>query len=131
MEIDSRHLGLLRFPGAGGKMFRAESKIKMKDKQKTRIGTWNERTPDHGCKEASPKEYERYGVDVLGICEHRLAGEGHFNVDDGGILIYSGRKKSGLSSVAVYLSKNLRNCLLGYNPISDRVMTVRIQSRST
>ena len=31
--------------------------------------------------------------------------------------------------MAVYLSKNLRNCLLGYNPISDRVMTVRIQAK--
>ena len=37
----------------------------MKIKQKIRLGTWNIRTINHGCKEALSSECDNYGIDVL------------------------------------------------------------------
>ena len=75
----------------------------MKIKQKIRIGTWNIRTINHGCKEALVSECDNYGIDVLGIAEHRMARQGHFRLAGGGVLYFSGREKSGLSGVGIYL----------------------------
>ena len=58
-----------------------------------------------------------------------MAGSGHFKCDDGGTIVYSGRTKSGVSGVGFYLSRKAENALLGYNPISDRIMSVRIQAK--
>ena len=42
-------------------------------------------------------------------------------------MIYSGKEKSGLSGVAIYLRGKLTIALMGYNPISDRILRVRLK----
>ena len=42
-------------------------------------------------------------------------------------MIYSGKEKSGLSGVAIYLRGKLTNALMGYNPMSDRILRVRLK----
>ena len=92
-----------------------------------RIGTWNVRTMHAGKVDILEREMERLHVNVLGICEHRWKKEGHFRTPNGGMFIYSGKEKPGQGGVGIVLDKNTSSCLLGYNPISDRVLTVRLQ----
>ena len=43
-----------------------------------RIGTWNVRTMHAGKVDILESEMERLRLNVLGICEHRWKGEGHW-----------------------------------------------------
>ena len=65
-------------------------------------------------------------LDILGISEHRWAGYGHFSTSCGGQIIYSGRERSGQSGVAVFLSKTTVKSLIGYEPVNDKIITVRL-----
>ena len=71
----------------------------------------------------------KHNIDILGFAEHRMAGQGHFNNEGGSTILYSGKEKSGHSGVGFILSKNVKNCLQGYNPINDRIMTIGVQSK--
>lgn len=94
-----------------------------------RIATWNVRTLSSGNLSTVISESERYKIDILGIAEHRWSGQGHFRPEEGGTFIYSGRETSGYGGVGIYLAKQTAKALMGYNPISDRVISVRPQGR--
>ncbi|XP_072175660.1 craniofacial development protein 2-like [Diadema setosum] len=63
------------------------------------------------------------------IAEHRWAGQGHFRPEEGGMFIYSGREQAGIGGVGIYLTDNVANSLLGYNPISERKLTLKLQGQ--
>ena len=69
-------------------------------------------------------------MDILGISEHRWAGYGHFSTSCGGQIIYSGRERSGQSGVALFLSKAAVKSLIGYKPVNDRIITVRLMGQA-
>ena len=69
-------------------------------------------------------------MDILGISEHRWAGYGHFSTSCGGQIIYSGRERSGQSGVAVLLSKATAKSLIGYKPVNDKIITVRLMGQA-
>ena len=94
-----------------------------------RIGTWNVRTMNAGKIEILESEMKRLNLNALGICEHRWKGQGHFTTPNDGKIIFSGRDKPGQGGVGIMLEKSTASCLLGYNPISDRVLTVRLQGQ--
>ncbi|GFR58978.1 craniofacial development protein 2-like [Elysia marginata] len=73
------------------------------------------------------KEVRRNKITICGIAEHRWSGKGHFTPAEGGKIMYSGGDKSGYGGVAVYLDKDCINMMLGYNPVNDRIMSVRLQ----
>ena len=75
-------------------------------------------------------EADKYQVDVLGLVEHQWAGSGHFTPSSGGKLIYSGRERSGQSGVAIYLSKSATKSLLGYKPVNNHILTIRLQGQA-
>ena len=83
-----------------------------------KIGTWNVRTLLEAGKLKQVTD-EAEIADVLGLTEHRWAGKGHFTLESGGVMAYSGNGKSGRNGVAVYNRKEWNSTLLGYNPISD------------
>ena len=60
-----------------------------------RIGTWNVRTMHAGKIDILEKEMERLCLNVLGICEHRWKGQGHFVLPNDGKFIFSGKDKAG------------------------------------
>jgi len=68
---------------------------------------------------------KRLGVSGLGICETRWTGVGEFVTEEGNTVIYSGGAEHKYG-VAMILDCRLSKSLLGYNTISDRIMTVRI-----
>ena len=75
------------------------------------------------------REIGRYGISVLGIAEYRWKGQGHFKHVDGGTIIYLGSQKGGLYGVVVYLDNETENTLLGYNPINERIISVRLNGK--
>ena len=103
------------------------SVVKLRDS--LNISTWNVRTMrTDGKLEILEKEMQRLNIGCLGISETRWSGVGHFLSDSGSTVIYSGgdEHKHG---VAVILNKSLSRALMGYNPISERLMTVRIAAK--
>ena len=55
---------------------------------------------------------------------------GNFSTSCGGQIIYSGRKRSGQSGVAVLLSKATAKSLIGYKPVNNRIITVRLMGQA-
>jgi len=94
-----------------------------------RIATWNVRSMSSGKLSTVISEATRYNIDILGIAEHRWAGQGHFRPEEGGMFVFSGRETTGYGGVGMYLAGETSKALLGYNPINDRVLTVRLQGR--
>ncbi|KAI0234727.1 Craniofacial development protein 2, partial [Lamellibrachia satsuma] len=72
-----------------------------------RIGTWNVRSMNQGKLDIVKREMERTGVHMMGVSEMKWTGMGHFKTDD----------------------YELKRCVLGFNTISDRVITIRIQCK--
>jgi hypothetical protein len=72
----------------------------------------------------------QFKLDVLGITETHMPGSGTDILDNGALFIYSGRtdgiKRQG---VGIALSKRVKNTLISYTPISERIITARLHSR--
>ena len=82
--------------------------------------------PKLGKLETVEKEMADHGFRCLGLSEKRWTGKGHFVTDLGSTIIYSGVEEKKESGVAVMLDRIRTKSLLGYNPISDRILTVRL-----
>ncbi|GFS11597.1 craniofacial development protein 2 [Elysia marginata] len=102
-------------------------KLRFRIGKKFRIGTWNVRSMKAGTLSTVIKEVRLSKIIICGIAEHRWSGKGHFTPAEGGKIMYSGGDKSGYGGVAVYLDKDCINMMLGYNPVNDRIMSVRLK----
>ena len=54
-------------------------------------------------------------------------GQGHFATLDGHTIVYSGRLTQGMSGGAVWIHRKIARALVGYEPISDLVLVVRLK----
>lgn len=100
-------------------------------KSLTRIGTWNVRTLYQcGKLEQVLQEFKNYNMDILGLSEVRWTGSGKFN-DSVNTVIYSGHVDQHVHGVGLILSENASRALIGWKPVSDRIITARFQSRHT
>ena len=95
-------------------------------KRKLKLGTWNIRSMAAGKLNTIIEEAKTNNVDILGVAEHRWAGSGHFTTNCGGQFMYSGREIAGQSGVGVFLSKAIVRSLIGYKPVNDRIITIRL-----
>ena len=99
-------------------------------KSHTKIGTWNVRTLYSTGKLAQVlKEMRGYQLDILGISEMRWTGSGKIE-SDGMTVYYSGgtRHERG---VGIILNKPMAGAVMAWEPINDRMITVRLQTRLT
>jgi len=69
---------------------------------------------------------ERYRFDILELAEMRWTASREMH---GCKVIISGNEQKHESGVGFLLSKRAREALLGYKPVSDRVMVARFQAR--
>ena len=99
-------------------------------KQKLRIGTWNVRSMGAGKLENIILEANENNIDIIGMAEHRWQGKGHFTSRCGGKVLYSGGERAGQNGVAIYLSKRAAQSLMGYNPVNDRLISVRLRGQA-
>jgi len=89
------------------------------------FGTWNVRTmTTDGKVEIVENEMTKLSIICLGVSEVRWTGKGHFVTDNGSIIIYSGSERKHEAGVGIILDKQTSVSMLGYNPISERLLTV-------
>ena len=101
-------------------------------KHKICIGTWNVTSLVSNSSKLYQlsKSIDEYKLDLLGITETHMPGTGTEVLPNGSLLFYSGRadghKRQG---VGFTLSKRIKNSLISYTPVSQRVITARLHSR--
>ena len=76
-------------------------------------------------------EMDRNKLEILGISETNWSDRCSFRTHKNNTVIYSGKDEGhGYSNgVAVILSRKSAKSLIGYNPISDRILKVRIRAK--
>ena len=97
------------------------------------IGTWNVRTlRETGRCAQAVREMNQYHLTLLGMCEVRWNSFGETKLHTGETLLYSGKDNVDdchEAGVALLLSKGAARCLMEWEPVSDRIMTARFESR--
>lgn len=78
------------------------------------------------------KEFRRYKLELLGLSEIRWKGSGERRLSTGETLLYSGKPENDAHSggVGFLLSKNAKLCLTAWNPISDRIISLRLATKA-
>ena len=76
--------------------------------------------------EVLKQEMERVNVNILGIRELKWAGMGEFNSDDH-YIYYCGQESLRKDGVVIIVNKRVRNAILEYNLINDRMISVHFQ----
>ncbi|XP_042856752.1 craniofacial development protein 2-like [Penaeus japonicus] len=71
---------------------------------------------------------EANNCDILGISELKWTDKGYFRSEDFTVY-YSGHKSNRTRGVAIICNKMVANAVLGFNPLNDRIMTLRIQCK--
>ena len=101
-------------------------------KNSINVGTWNVLSLES----SSSKLFElsqnvsHYRMDVLGLTETHRPGTGEEILDNGSLFINSGRADGyRRQGVGLVLSKVVRNSLISYTPISERILAARLHSR--
>ena len=99
--------------------------------QKITIGTWNVRTL-HACGKVQELEHElkRYQWDIIGLAEMRWIGFGEKTTDEGHRIWYSGGEVRHEYGVGFIVRKEVTGCVLSCTPVSNRIISLRISSRS-
>ena len=109
-----------------------EGRMFLSPKVSTRIGTWNVRTMYQTGKCAQVvRKMSRLNLDILGVAECRWNGAGEIKMGTGELVLYSGNQEDDTheKGVAIILSSRVKDCLLEWEPISERLLVVRLKSR--
>ena len=95
-----------------------------------KIGTWNVRKlKERGKLNTVCNEMDRYDLQFLGIAETNWNGQGSFKTCTNHTVLFSGSEEGYSHGVVVILTRESSNALIGYSPISDRIIKVRIQAK--
>lgn len=71
-----------------------------------------------------------YQIKVLGISEMRWPGTGEMISANGNMVVYSNNQQYGfLGGVGLIISRQLRNSLIEWKPVSERIISARFHSR--
>jgi hypothetical protein len=90
------------------------------------VGTWNVQTLwAAGKLELLRHEMKRFRYDIIGISEVRWTGKGETPKGD---FIWSGEESSHTRGVGFLLSIQAKKALIGYNPISSRIISARFDA---
>ena len=95
-------------------------------REKMRIGTWNVRSMNQGKLDIVKREMERIDVNLLVVSEMKWTGMGHFKSDTHEVYYY-GHDAQRRNGVAFICTDEIRRCVMGFNPVSDRVATIRLK----
>jgi len=93
-------------------------------RNKHRLGTWNVLSVLQ-----LGEDMMTLGLGICGLSEMTGDGQGHFTTLDGRTIVYSGRPTQGMSGVAVWIHRKIAGVLVGYEPISDKVLVVRFNAK--
>ena len=109
---------------------RGPNKSFLRPKRKITVGAWNVRTLYETSKSAQvTKEMKKYDMDILGISECRWTGSGKMRLNSGHTILYSGQSTNHVNGVAIIISKEVEKTLLQWQPVNDRLITARFDSK--
>ena len=77
------------------------------------------------------REFQRYGLDILGLAKVRWINSGRVTLATGETLLYSGQSGDTahhIIGVGLMMNKKAFRSLLVWEPVSDRIITARFQS---
>ena len=102
-----------------------------KPKQHLRIAAWNVRTMYETGKTAQVvNEMKRYQIDILGVSEMRWNDSGTLTLNSGEMVCYSGRSGGNHEQgVGLIMNKKSAKCLIGWEPVSSRIIRARFYSK--
>ena len=75
------------------------------------------------------QEMERVSLTILGIGELRWTGMGFF-LSDNVKVFYTGHDSHIKNGVAFLCTKEVADSVLGYNPVSDRIISLRLNGKA-
>ena len=94
------------------------------------IGTWNVQGMTQAKMTVVDRDMEICGLAVMGIAEHSWLGQGRFSTVEGSTIMYSGKETGRRSAgVALMFNSETTRAVLGYNPVSERVITLRVNTK--
>src|SRR6218665_3100318 len=67
-------------------------------------------------------------IKIMGLSETRWKGQGHSNWN-GYKIIMSGQAEKGRNGVAIMCDRTSANAIMGYDTVSDRILSVRFRGR--
>ena len=106
---------------------RTTSRCPITAKTNTRVATWNVRTLYQTGKLAQLlREFDNYRLNILGVNETRWTANGKI-ISDGKTFIYSGHDTNHAHGVGIVLSRRAAASLLSWNPVSNRIISARLQ----
>ncbi|KAG6439227.1 hypothetical protein O3G_MSEX000595 [Manduca sexta] len=95
-----------------------------------RIGTWNVRgLLGPGKLQIVEKEMKHHHLSILGLCETHMRGQGHFKTASGNTMYFCGPENESRSGVAFVLPPHVDKHVLGYNAVSDRIITLKLNTK--
>ncbi len=74
-------------------------------------------------------EMKRYHLDILGISESHWTSSGCQVLHDGSVILHSGHENTHTHGVAILISKEKAKTLLEWEPVSERLIRVRLNSK--
>ncbi|XP_012553302.2 LINE-1 reverse transcriptase homolog [Bombyx mori] len=93
-----------------------------------KIGTWNVRgLMQPGKLHILEKEITRCELNVCGLSETHWKSNGHF-LTDAHAIYFSGNNTKSSNGVAIVIPKGINDCVMGYESVSDRVLSIRIKA---
>ena len=102
-------------------------------KKPTLVGMWNVRTLlETGRCAQVVKEMHQYKLTLLGLCETRWNAFGETRLQTGETLLHSGKENEDdprEAGVALMLTKEASKSLMEWEPVSDRIISARFESR--
>lgn len=104
---------------------------KIKLRNKFRVGTWNVRgLLAAGKLRILEAELERCNSTITGLSETHWKNSGHFDTEKHTIY-FSGNENSSFAGVAIAIPKVWNGSVLGYDPISERIMAIKLSASPT
>ncbi|XP_048770307.2 craniofacial development protein 2-like [Ostrea edulis] len=102
-------------------------------KHSAKIACWNIRTlyQSGKCVQVA-KEMDRYNIEILGLSEVRLNTSGITTISTGHTIVYSGNLNINdphEKGVGFLLNKTSKKALLEWNPVSQRIITARFDTK--
>jgi len=74
------------------------------------------------------KEIARYGLNICGISKTYWKSNGHFLTERHAIY-HSGNDENSGGGVAFVLPKTINSCVVGYECVNDRVLSIKLKAR--
>ncbi|XP_070136100.1 craniofacial development protein 2-like [Drosophila bipectinata] len=72
-------------------------------------------------------EMEKMQIAIAGISEMRWRGNGTTTISSGNLVMHSGTNDGGRSGFGIYVSKQYKQALISWSPVSDRIVIARFR----